>query len=110
MTVTITLDEQKIKQEAEARINRTQFYLDSRIAGDSNFYCPQDTGNLKSSVFPVDGNGTLEWNADYASKMYYSVKNLSKGKNPNASIKWFERAKATRLKDWENIANEEYHK
>ena len=31
-------------------------------------------------------------------------------KNPNARYKWFEAAKASKLKEWEKIINAEYNK
>ncbi len=110
MTVTIDLDESAILRKVDDRISRAQFILDNRIAADSNYFCPMDTGALQGSVFPIQGDGTLEWNAPYAKKQYYNGPNKSKDSNPNASMQWFEHAKARNLKNWEKLANEEYNR
>jgi len=104
----IELDEQAIKHKIGARVDRAQLALDEAVAADSNYFCPEDTGDLIQSVFPVEGNGTLEWNAPYAKKQYYEAPNKSHDKNPNASPKWFEQAKARFIEKWRKIANEAY--
>lgn len=110
MKVTAKLDTAKIKADAATRIKRTQLVLDNRIAADSNYFCPLDTGALQASVFPIQGNGTLEWNEPYAREQYYERPNKSKDSNPNASMKWFERAKAQFLSAWRALADAEYHR
>lgn len=110
MMAVLELDENKLRRKIEDRMGKVQFYLDSRVAADSNFFAPMDTGNLIASVQPVEGNGVLEWNTPYAKKQYYEGPNKSKDSNPNASMQWFEHAKARNLKDWEKLANAEYNK
>lgn len=110
MTVTIEIDESAIMRKIDGRMSRAQLVLDNRIAADSNYFCPMDTGALQGSVFPIHGDGTLEWNEPYAKKQYYGLPNKSKDSNPNASPQWFEHAKARNLKNWEKLANEEYNR
>lgn len=110
MTVTIEIDESAIMRKIDGRMSRAQLVLDNRIAADSNYFCPMDTGALQGSVFPIQGDGTLEWNEPYAKKQYYGLPNKSKDSNPNASPQWFEHAKARNLKNWEKLANEEYNR
>lgn len=110
MTVTIDLYESAIMRKIEDRTSRAQYVLDNRVAADSNYFCPMDTGDLQGSVFPIQGDGELEWNEPYAKKQYYNGPNKSKDSNPNASMQWFEHAKARNLKDWEKLANEEYNR
>lgn len=110
MKVTAKLDKAGIKSDAMARIRRAQFALDNRVAQDSNYFCPLDTGALQGSVFPIAGDGVLEWNTPYAREQYYERPNKSKDSNPNASMKWFERAKAQFRDAWVRLANAEYNR
>jgi hypothetical protein len=50
------------------------------------------------------------WAIEYAKKMYHFAGKPRKEVNPNASTKWFERAKSTKAKAWEALANREYSK
>ena len=111
MTVTLDFDVKKAIAEREARIKRAQILLDQTVAKDSNYYVPNDTGTLESSVLTGSkmGSGELIWNTEYAKKQYYGLENKSKDKNPNASMKWFERAKAVKLKEWEKISNDRFN-
>lgn len=79
-----------------------QGLLDAQVAKDSNFYIPKDTGNLEGSVLRSDmGSGQIEWDAEYAKKLYYGVDyHFSKDQNPNARAMWFEEAKSTKLDSW----------
>jgi hypothetical protein len=108
MTITVDLDIEGIKNRVENRIGVVQQFLDERVAADSNYFCPEDTTDLQASVFPIQGNGELEWNITYAKKQYYEGKNKSKDRNPNASLEWFEKAKAIHKSDWQELVNEKY--
>jgi hypothetical protein len=108
--MTVTLYERKIRRKVADKLGSVQYVLDGRVAADSNFFAPQDTGDLQGSVLPIVGNGLLEWNTTYARFQYYNGPNKSKDRNPNASMQWFEHAKARNLKEWEAIANAEYNK
>jgi hypothetical protein len=78
---------------------------------DSNYYVPKQEGFLERSVFgSVLGSGLLVWAIEYAKKMYHFAGRPRKEVNPNASTKWFERAKSTKAKAWEALANREYSK
>lgn len=110
MTITVDINVSAILRKVEDRIGQVQLVLDNRIAADSNYFCPFDTGALQGSVFPIQGDGTLEWNETYAKRQYYGLPNKAKDSNPNASPQWFEHAKARNLKDWEALANEEYNR
>jgi hypothetical protein len=109
MTVTTELNKNKIISDVKKRLEKAQYVFDSRVAFDSNKYAPDRSGDLITSVQPVQGKGTLEWNKPYARPQYYGFPNKSKDKNPNASMKWFEVAKSKHLKEWEKLANAEYN-
>lgn len=85
---------------------RAQFRLDQQVAKDSNYFCPRDVGSLQDSVLPsaAEGKGVLEWDESYARAQYYGLPNKSTDKNPNASMKWFERAKAIWRSKWVKVA------
>lgn len=110
--VSVYLDKQGIKKDAQARIQRTQMVLDEQIAKDSNYYIPKRDGDLERSVLnSVFGSGVLVWAMEYARRLYYNnYYSFSKKPNPNAREKWFEWAKRTKLKAWEALANREYRK
>lgn len=112
MKVQIQLNAKGAQERIAQRVRRAQFALDQQVMKDSNYYCPRDVGSLQDSVIPsaAKGKGLLEWDEKYAHAQYYGLPNKAKDKNPNASMKWFERAKATRLKVWEKLANAEYNR
>ena len=107
----IKFDKTKVRKRISKDIGNAQFLLDQRIAADSNYYCPFRDGDLERSVLNSKfGSGKLVWDKAYAQNQYYRLPNKSKDKNPNASTKWFERAKEVKIKDWERIANDGYNR
>lgn len=85
------------------KFSKAQKFLDNEVLKDSAPYVPMRTGMLmKSGVLgTVIGSGKVEYNAPYASRMYYGVGfHFSKDKHPQACAQWFEKAKATKKKDW----------
>lgn len=111
MKVKVDMDVNKVISEKMKKIHSAQILLDQTVAKDSNYYVPKDTGTLESSVLTGSkmGSGELIWNTEYAKEQYYDKSNKSKDLNPNASMKWFERAKAVKLKEWEKITNDKYN-
>jgi|WetSurMetagenome_2_1015567.scaffolds.fasta_scaffold381508_2 hypothetical protein len=100
--IKIDFDAKGVQARIGRRVQSNQFLLDQQIAKDSNYYCPRDVGSLQDSVIPsaAQGVGVLEWNEVYARAQYYDLPNKSKDKNPNASMKWFEKAKKVFLQKW----------
>lgn len=97
------------KARISAAIHKAQMKLDQQVITDSNFYCPLKTGTLQKSavISTVIGSGLVAWKTPYARRQYYGVDfDRSKDPNPNATAKWFEAAKAHRLKDWEKLVND----
>lgn len=107
--MTFDFDGKKVITRINDKLKRVQFLLDMQVLKDSNFYCPEDEGFLKGSGVLVSGGGVVEWNMPYADEQYHGLPNKSHDKNPNAQMKWFEAAKAEKLKDWEALANNEYN-
>ena len=106
----VDLRTEDIKRKVIDRCIIAQYALDNKIAADSNYFCPEDTGDLQKSVQPIMGNGVLEWNTPYAKAQYYGLPGKSTDTNPNASLQWFEQAKARELDNWVGVANAEYNK
>lgn len=97
-----TLDSRRITERFKAKINTAQEKLDAQIIKDSNYYCPLKTGTLqKSAIINTKiGSGLIVWKTPYARSQYYGNFDHSKQANPNATAKWFESAKAQKLKQW----------
>ena len=107
--IKLEFDVDKIKKQKQENLDKTQDFLDQRVLNDSNYFIPMQEGFLKGSGHVVK-RGQIEWSAEYARKQYYELPKKSKQVNPNASMKWFEQAKARKMKEWERIANGEYNK
>ena len=109
--MTIDFDVNKISKKVDKRVSKAQFVLDQQVLKDSNYFCPEDTGDLQDSgiIGSKIGKGLLVWDSEYAKRQYYEDDNKSKDRNPNASYKWFEVAKAKWLKQWEKLANDKYN-
>lgn len=75
-------------------INRA---LAQRVAFDSNRYVKVDSGDLKRSTFQTDYE--VVWGMPYA-KHAYTKGTPNTSKNPEASLRWFDVAKAKRAKAW----------
>lgn len=93
----------------KARVSKSQVALDVQVLKDSNYYCPDRQGTLMRSGVIASGGGEVRWETPYAKRQYNFYEKKSKHKNPNASTKWFERAKSVKIKEWEAIANREYN-
>lgn len=88
---------------------RAQMWLDNRVMKDSNYYAPMKTGTLMKSVITgtVTGSGLVVWAVPYARRMYYDA-TPKLTQNPNARNRWFEAAKALKLKEWREGVNAFY--
>ena len=111
MKVEVKFNAGGVKKRLHGLGRRAQFILKQNVAKDSNFYCPQDVGSLQTSVIPstTTNSDWIEWNEQYARKQYYDFPNKSKDKNPNASMKWFERAKAAKKDAWKRLVDAVYN-
>ena len=100
------------KARISAAVHKAQIRLDQQVITDSNYYCPlraAQGGTLQKSAIinTVLGSGLVQWKTPYARAQYYGVNfDHSKSANPNACAKWFEAAKARKLKDWEKLVND----
>jgi hypothetical protein len=105
--VRIEFDVSRVLSRLQVPIARSQIALDMQVIKDSNYYCPEDRGDLQDSAilgYNEGKPGEVSWNTSYAREQYYQKPNKSHDKNPNATMKWFEEAKAARVDDWERVA------
>lgn len=75
------------------------------IKGDCNEFVRMQTGALKNSARVEDGGHRITWNTRYAKRVYYTG-SPQKNVNPNASLRWCEKAKAEYSDDWGRTASE----
>ena len=111
-TVKGSFNDAAAKARISAAIHKAQMKLDQQVTTDSNYYCPlraAQGGTLQKSAIinTVLGSGLVQWKTPYARAQYYGINfDHSKSANPNACAKWFEAAKARKLKDWEKLVND----
>lgn len=106
---TANFDSAAAKRKFSGAIHKAQIKLDAQVLTDSNYYCPLKTGTLQKSaqINTVIGSGLVIWRTPYARRQYYGVNfDRSKDPNPNACAKWFEAAKARKVKQWEKLVND----
>jgi hypothetical protein len=108
--VKVAFDRAGARARIEKRISQAQAILDGQVMKDSNYFIPKRDGDLEKSVLGSQlGSGLLVWAIEYARKLYHGVGfRFSKDVNPNASPKWFERAKAQFKDKWVKLVNDEY--
>ena len=100
----------RVKAKLNAKIKRAQMKLDTQIIADSNYFVPNKTGTLQKSgiINTVIGSGLIVWHTPYALRQYYGEGfDHSQQLNPNACAKWFEAAKARKLKQWRRLVDDE---
>ena len=103
-------NEAKVKAKFKAKLKRAQMKLDTQVVADSNYFVPNKTSTLQKSatINTVIGSGVVLWHTPYARRQYYGEHfDHSKQLNPNACAKWFEAAKARKLKQWRRLVNDE---
>lgn len=107
MTISSTFDLAGAKKDLAKRVQKAQKVLDDRVITDSNYFCPQDTGTLMRSarLSTKLGSGLVMWKTPYADKRYYGDPETGSSRNPNATNRWFESAKAVHCKEWVEKVN-----
>jgi len=78
--------------------------IGAQVLTDCNRYARDDTGRLIASSRRASDlpNGRLIWRTPYAKRVYYTG-TPSHAKNPGASLRWCERAKALHLPAWTRL-------
>ena len=102
----VTLDKARIAARITVQKNMARMILAQQVLKDSNYFIPKDQGTLEASGVITASATEVIWNTPYAKAQYHGLPNKSKDSNPNASMKWFERAKSLWLKRWVLIARQ----
>lgn len=90
----------------EKTFGKALFALAEQALTDCNYYVKMDQKILKGSSYyeikPEKLTVELTWDTPYAKRQYYTGK-PSHTENPNASLKWADKAARRRRKDWQEI-------
>ena len=70
-----------------------------RQKADCNVFVRFQEGHLAESVDDGPGPHDISWNTDYAKRVYYTG-NPRRNRNPNASLRWCEKAKRKWAQEW----------
>ena len=73
--------------------------VSEQILSDCNTYVRMQDGTLADSARIENGGWNITWNTPYAKRVYYTGR-PRKNVNPNASLKWCEKAKRKHAEDW----------
>lgn len=106
MAVRINIDAMGVVTSIVNTFNSKLGMLSSDVLKDCNKFCKEDTGALiASSYIHSDLNaGKLVWQTPYAARQYYEIQTAHTDKNPQASWKWCDVAKAAYAGRWQRIA------
>ena len=85
--------------------------LSEEILNDCNQFCKEDTGTLIASslVHSRPQEGKLIWQTPYARRQYWEIRTAYTDRNPKATWKWCEVAKANHKEQWSRQANALMH-
>lgn len=80
--------------------------LTEEIKDDCNQYCKWDIGDLAMSAnrHSIPEEGLIIWQTSYAKRQYWQIKTAYKDKQPKATWKWCEVAKAELMEKWQRQA------
>ena len=103
MDLEVKFDTGAIQKRVAEEIEEKQRILDARVLRDSNLFVPVDTGALRNSstLHTQIGSGLVVWQVPYAARQYYEWQGIrGHNRNPRATSKWFETAKAKYEAEW----------
>ena len=102
MPVRIEIDKQKILFRVGFSDPDKMAKLAEVIKNDCNEYCKEERGTLKASADLNSDlkHGLIVWATPYAARQYYMIPTASTDKNPKATWRWCEAAKAACKDRW----------
>lgn len=108
MTMTITFDPETVLRRERERWRQALPSLAAQVLADCNRYARDDTGALIRSSQSASrlAEGKLIWRTPYARRVYYTGA-PSPARNPEASLRWCEKAKALHAAAWTALAARE---
>ena len=84
--------------------NQVMPKLSDTIMEDCNEYVRMQSGELADSIAKEQNGKRITWNTAYAKRVYYTG-TPRKNVNPNASLRWCEKATREHKGEWVNEAN-----
>jgi hypothetical protein len=108
MGIKVEFDIDIVVKKIKKRLKKPQIAVAVQVLKDSDYFCPDAEGTMRKSGKISKDKKRVYWDELYARRQYYEDNNKSKDKNPNASMKWFEKAKAEHKEDWVKLANDKY--
>lgn len=105
MGVDIKINKAHIKGRITGATSEMMEPLSEQILDDCNHFCREDKGTLiqSSQIASIPKQGVLVWNTIYAKRVFYTG-TPSTDANPNASLRWAEKARAQYRASWEKLA------
>lgn len=99
--IRLELDAGAILRKADRGWRRNLPMIADQILADCNRYVRVDQGQLEQSSYTASelDKGRLVWNTPYARRVFYTG-SPSKAVNPNASLRWCEKAKSKHAGEW----------
>ena len=107
MSARLELHTGSILQRFGKKFQKAQIGLDNEVLKDCEPYVPFQSGALaRSGVSGTKpGTGRIVYNSPYAAKQYYRFPIKTKDHHPQASMQWFEKAKAVNQPKWAKGVN-----
>jgi hypothetical protein len=100
-TVSVKINQPQIKAKIAAGSSRAQQWLDAQVIKDTEPFVPMIKGTLYQSAHQSTiGSGEIKYRTRYARAQYYGLPNKTKSRHPQATMRWFEHAKATHRQSW----------
>ena len=106
MPVRINIDPARVAAKVNTAWKAGLPLLSEEILADCNEFCKEDTGTLiqSSLIHSQPDKGKLIWQTPYARRQYWAIRTAHKDKNPQATWKWCEAAKARWKDRWDRLA------
>ncbi len=103
MQVRINIDPKAIGDKIEKAWEKGRALVFEEIMNDSNQYVKVDSHALEQSalIHSKPNEGLIVWETPYAKRQYWEIQTAVRDINPNATWRWFEAAKADKMRIWE---------
>lgn len=104
-TVTFTVNPNGACAKQPDTLRKALAKVSQSVLADCNRYARDNTGALIASSYAASDvqAGRLVWNTPYARRVYYTG-TPKHGRNPGASLRWCQKAKALHVQTWTRLA------
>ena len=103
MPVKINVSEAQIAGKLNSAWDKSLAIMTEEIMNDMNQYVKVDSHALEQSalIHSKPNEGLIVWETPYAKRQYWEIQTAVRDINPNATWRWFEAAKADKMRIWE---------